>query len=171
MQRNLTYAGIFLVLVLLQVFLLNNIMLSIYCYPLIYIAFIIVLPLDMRPVWVVLLSALLGLVMDMATGQAGLNVIASTAVGFFRPMIVGAICGRNLGIDDSLPTPRRFTTKNLVGYVVAIVLLHSAIYFLMESLSLIHLLHTLLRMLLSGAIATVLVWYIVRLIIDRIFKN
>ncbi len=171
MQRNLTYAGIFLVLVLLQVFLLNNIMLSVYCYPLIYVAFVIVLPLDMRPVWVVLLSALMGLVIDMATGQAGLNVIATTAVGFFRPMIVSFICGRTLGIDDSLPTLRRFTTKNLVGYIVAMIMLHGVIYFMMESLSLMHMLHTLLRMLLSCSIAAVLVWYIVRLIIDRIFKN
>ena len=171
MQRNLTYAGIFLVLVLLQVFLLNNIMLSVYCYPLIYVAFVIVLPLDMRPVWVVLLSALMGLVIDMATGQAGLNVIATTAVSFFRPMIVSFICGRTLGIDDSLPTLRRFTTKNLVGYIVAMIMLHGVIYFMMESLSLMHMLHTLLRMLLSCSIAAVLVWYIVRLIIDRIFKN
>ena len=171
MQRNLTYAGIFLVLVLLQVFLLNNIMLSVYCYPLIYVAFVIVLPLDMRPVWVVLLSALMGLVIDMATGQAGLNVIATTAVGFFRPMIVSFIWGRTLGIDDSLPTLRRFTTKNLVGYIVAMIMLHGVIYFMMESLSLMHMLHTLLRMLLSCSIAAVLVWYIVRLIIDRIFKN
>ncbi len=171
MQRNLTYAGIFLVLVLLQVFLLNNIMLSVYCYPLIYVAFIIVLPLDMRPVWVVLLSALLGFVVDMATGQAGLNVIATTAVGFLRPMIVRVICGRSLGIDDSLPTLRRFTTKNLVGYIVAMVMLHGAIYFFVEALSWMHILHTLLRMLLSCTIATIIVWYIVRLIIDRIFKN
>ena len=75
MQRNLTYAGIFLVLVLLQVFLLNNIMLSVYCYPLVYIAFIIVLPLDMRPVWVVLLSALLGLVMDKITNISSIAMI------------------------------------------------------------------------------------------------
>ena len=92
MQRYFTYSGIFVVLVLLQVFLINNISLSAYCNPLIYIAFIIILPLDMRPVWVLLLSALLGLIIDLTTGMAGLNVVATTAVGFMRTAIVGLIC-------------------------------------------------------------------------------
>lgn len=171
MQRNLTYAGIFLTLVLLQVFLFDNISLSVYFHPLIYIAFVIILPLDMRPVWVLLLSALLGLTMDMATGQAGLNVIATTAVGFMRTAIVGLICGRSMGFDDTIPSLHRFTTKNLVGYVVAMVVVHSAIYFGMESLSMMHILHTLLRIVVSDVVAIFVVWYIVRLIIERILKS
>ncbi|MBP3289454.1 MAG: rod shape-determining protein MreD [Alistipes sp.] len=171
MQRNLTYVGIFLTLVLLQVFLFDNIALSVYFHPLIYIAFIIILPLDMRPVWVLLLSALLGLTVDMATGQAGLNVMSTTAVGFMRTAIVGLICGRSMGFDDTIPSLHRFTTKNLVGYVVAMVVVHSAIYFFMESLSMMHILHTLLRLVISDIVAVFVVWYIVRLIIERVLKN
>ena len=171
MQRNLTYVGIFLTLVLLQVFLFDNIALSVYFHPLIYIAFIIILPLDMRPVWVLLLSALLGLTVDMATGQAGLNVMSTPAVGFMRTAIVGLICGRSMGFDDTIPSLHRFTTKNLVGYVVAMVVVHSAIYFFMESLSMMHILHTLLRLVISDIVAVFVVWYIVRLIIERVFKN
>lgn len=171
MIRNLTYAGIFLTLVLLQVFLFDNIALSVYFHPLIYIAFVIILPLDMRPVWVLLLSALLGLTMDLATGQAGLNVIATTAVGFMRTAIVGLICGRSMGFDDTIPSLNRFTTKNLVGYVVAMVVVHSAIYFFMESLSVMHILHTLLRLAVSDVVSIFVVWYIVRLIIERILKS
>ena len=171
MQRNLTYVGIFLTLVLLQVFLFDNIALSVYFHPLIYIAFIIILPLDMPPVWVLLLSALLGLTVDMATGQAGLNVMSTTAVGFMRTAIVGLICGRSMGFDDTIPSLHRFTTKNLVGYVVAMVVVHSAIYFFMESLSMMHILHTLLRLVISDIVAVFVVWYIVRLIIERVLKN
>lgn len=171
MQRNLTYVGIFITLVLLQVFLFDNIALSVYFHPLIYIAFIIILPLDMRPVWVLLLSALLGLTVDMATGQAGLNVMSTTAVGFMRTAIVGLICGRSMGFDDTIPSLHRFTTKNLVGYVVAMVVVHSAIYFFMESLSMMHILHTLLRLVISDIVAVFVVWYIVRLIIERVLKN
>ena len=171
MQRNLTYAGIFLVLVLLQVFLFDNIALSVYFHPLIYIAFVIILPLDMRPVWVLLLSALMGLMMDMATGQAGLNVMATTAVGFMRTAIVGLICGRSMGFDDTIPSLNRFTTKNRIGYIVAMVVTHSAIYFGLESLSVMHLLHTLLRLVVSDIVAIFVVWYIVRLVIERILKS
>ena len=71
-------------LVLLQIFLVDNISLSVYFHPLIYVAFIILLPLDTRPVWTVLLSAALGLIIDSMTGMCGLNVISTTAVGFLR---------------------------------------------------------------------------------------
>ena len=125
----------------------------------------------MRPVWVLLLSALLGLTLDIFTGQAGLNVIATTAVGFMRTAIVGLICGRSMGFDDTIPSLHRFTTKNLIGYIVAMVVVHSIIYFGMESLSVMHIMHTLLRIIISDVVAIFIVWYIVRLVIERIFNS
>lgn len=171
MQRYVTYLGIFFVLVMLQIFLIDNISFSAYCHPLIYIAFIIVLPLDLRPVWVLLLSAALGLTIDMLTGYSGLNVIATTAVGFLRPSIANMACGRSFGFDEALPSLRRFTAKNLVMYVVAMIVTHSVIYFFMESLSVMHIFHTLLRIILSDIISFVIIWYVVKLIIERIVKN
>ena len=41
MHRYLTYAGVFVTLVLIQIFLIDNISLGIYFHPLIYIAFLI----------------------------------------------------------------------------------------------------------------------------------
>ena len=67
MQRYLSYVGMFIGVVLLQIFLIDNISLGIYFHPLIYVAFVILLPLGMQPVWVVLLSAMLGLTMDVMT--------------------------------------------------------------------------------------------------------
>lgn len=171
MQRFLTYTGIFVVLILLQVFLLDNLALSVYFHPLIYVAFIIVLPMDMRPVTVLLLSLLLGVVMDCITGQAGLNVMATAAVGFLRPTIVNLVCGRSSGFDDTVPSLHRFTTKNLVGYIFFMVLIHSTLFFMLESLSLMHFLHTLLRITISTLSAYIFVWYLVRIIVERIFKN
>ena len=66
----------FIGVVLLQIFLIDNISLGIYFHPLIYVAFIILLPLGMQPVWVVLLSAMLGLTMDVMTGMCGLILVA-----------------------------------------------------------------------------------------------
>ena len=171
MQRFLTYTGIFVVLVLLQVFLLDNLALSVYFHPLIYVAFVIVLPMDMRQVWVLLLATLMGLVMDLLTGQAGLNVMATAAVGFFRPTIVGLVCGRGSGFDDSVPSLHRFTHKNLMAYIFAVVLIHSTLFFVLESLSLMHILHTVIRVVVSSTTAFVIVWYLVKIIVERIFKN
>ena len=49
MYRTLQYAILFVVLVLLQVFLFSRIGISIYVHPLVYIAFILLLPIEIAP--------------------------------------------------------------------------------------------------------------------------
>ena len=112
MQKNLIYAGAFITLVLLQVFLIDNISLSVYFHPLIYVAFIILLPLDTKPIWLVGLSALLGLTIDVMTGMGGLNVIATTATGFLRSFVVKMVTGHALGTDASDSSLHRIPEKN-----------------------------------------------------------
>ncbi|MBR5484593.1 MAG: rod shape-determining protein MreD [Alistipes sp.] len=171
MQRYLSYIGMFIGVVLLQIFLIDNISLGIYFHPLIYVAFIILLPLDMLPVWVVLLSATLGLTMDMMTGMCGLNVIAATATGFARMAIIGFTSGLNTGVDDTIPALYRLPQKNLLTYIILMVLMHSIIYFVMESLSMAHMFHTLLRIVVSDVVCVVIVWYIVKLFVEKILNK
>lgn len=171
MQRYLSYIGMFIGVVLLQIFLIDNISLGIYFHPLIYVAFIILLPLDMLPVWVVLLSATLGLTMDMMTGMCGLNVIAATATGFARMAIIGFTSGLNTGVDDTIPALYRLPQKNLLTYIILMVLMHSIIYFVMESLSMAHMFHTLLRVIVSDVVCVVIVWYIVKLFVEKILNK
>ena len=171
MQRYLSYVGMFIGVVLLQIFLIDNISLGIYFHPLIYVAFVILLPLGMQPVWVVLLSAMLGLTMDVMTGMCGLNVIATTATGFARIAIIGFTSGLNTGVDDTIPALYRLPQKNLLTYIISMVLMHSIIYFVMESLSMAHLFHTLLRVIVSDVVCVVIVWYIVKLFVEKILNN
>ena len=170
-KNIISYAGVFVVAVLLQIFVLDNISLGVYFHPLLYSVFIILLPVDTKPVWVVLTSALLGVVMDAMTGTDGLNVIAATAVGFFRPLVINATCGRTVGPDDTLPALYRITTKSLAWYIGVMVMLHCAIFFFMETLSLRHLPHILLRLAVSGAATFLLAWYFVRLFIEKILTK
>lgn len=171
MQRYLSYIGMFFSVVLLQIFLIDNISLGIYFHPLIYVAFIILLPLDMLPVWVVLLSAMLGLTMDVMTGMCGLNVIATTATGFARLAIIGFTSGLNTGVDDTIPALYRLPQKNLLTYIISMVLIHSTIYFVVEALSMAHMFHTLLRIVVSDVVSVVMVWYIVKLFVEKILNK
>ena len=171
MQRYLSYIGMFFGVVLLQIFLIDNISLGIYFHPLIYVAFIILLPLDMLPVWVVLLSAMLGLTMDVMTGMCGLNVIATTATGFARLAIIGFTSGLNTGVDDTIPALYRLPQKNLLTYIISMVLIHSTIYFVVEALSMAHMFHTLLRIVVSDVVCVVIVWYIVKLFVEKILNK
>lgn len=171
MQKYLSYTGVFVTLVLVQIFLLDNIALSVYFHPLVYVAFIILLPLDTRPVWVMLLAALTGLTVDVLTGMGGLNVIAATAAGFLRPAVVNITCGRSAGPDESVPALHRLTTKNLAMYMTGMIALHSVIFFGMESLSLRHLLRMLLRLIVSDAASAVFIWYFIKLYTEKILNK
>ena len=168
MQKQILYAVAFLVLVMLQIFLLDNIALGLYFHPLIYTAFIIMLPLDLKHIWVMLLAALMGLTIDLLTGMGGLNVIASTAIGFMRPMLLNAAVGHNTSTDDTMPALHRLQPKNLAWYIILMVVVHSLLYFLLETLSLSNLHHTLLRLVVSDIAACVMIWSLVKLFTEKI---
>lgn len=171
MQKNLLYVGAFIILVLLQIFLLDNISLSLFFHPMIYIAFVIMLPLDYKPLWVLLLSTLMGFTIDMFTGMQGLNVIATTATGFLRPLMLRLAVGHATGADDSVPSLYRLSTKHLAWFIILMVTLHSIIFFMLESLSLNHLPYTLMRLVISAATSSLMSWYVVKLFTKKILNK
>ena len=77
MHRTLPYLALFAVVVLLQVFLFDNLSISIYLNPLVYVAFIALLPLDTPPIVLLLSGLATGVTMDLAMGAAGVNTIAT----------------------------------------------------------------------------------------------
>ena len=170
MKRYLSFAMLFVAVVLLQIYLFDNISLGIYFHPLIYSAFIILLPLKYNSGAVLLLSAFLGFVMDWLMGMAGLNVIAITTAGFVRPLLIKLICGYGGVLSEPFPMINRVGPKRLLMYIAGMVMVHCSTYFLVESLSLMHVMHTLLRIVVSGAASILVVWYIVRLFLDKIMR-
>ena len=56
MYRTVPYIVLFLILALLQIFLFDNLSISIYLCPLVYIGFIVLLPIDAPPVAVLFLG-------------------------------------------------------------------------------------------------------------------
>lgn len=168
MQKYISYTLAFISLVILQIFLIDNISLGLYFHPLIYVAFVIMLPLDMKHIWVMLLSAAMGFVIDMLTGMGGLNVIAATAVGFMRPVLLNAAIGHNTSADDTMPALHRMQPKSLLWYIILMIVVHSLIYFFLEAMSLSNLHHTALRMVISDIVAVGLVWYMIKLFTEKI---
>ena len=168
MQKYISYTLAFISLVILQIFLIDNISLGLYFHPLIYVAFVIMLPLDMKHIWVMLLSAAMGFVIDMLTGMGGLNIIAATAVGFMRPVLLNAAIGHNTSADDTMPALHRMQPKSLLWYIILMIVVHSLIYFFLEAMSLSNLHHTALRMVISDMVAVGLVWHMIKLFTEKI---
>ena len=163
MYRILEYAGLYVVMVLLQIFLFSRIGVSVYIHPLAYIAFILLLPMDLLPLWGLLLALMLGVTMDFFMATAGVNTIATLFVAFCRPTVLNLLVGKDEVHDGGIPNVNRLGLKVFMRYALVIVVLHGLTFFLFESLSLRFFYVTLLRIVLSAAVTLILVYLCQRL--------
>lgn len=105
MYRTLQYALLFLVAALLQIFLFNNLSLSVYLNPLVYVVFIALLPMETTPIRMLLAGLAMGLAMDWTMGAAGVNTIATVFVAFVRIHLLNFVCGKE-NVHDGGRAPR-----------------------------------------------------------------
>ena len=153
MHRTLPYLALFAVVVLLQVFLFDNLSISIYLNPLVYVAFI-----------VLLLSGLAtGVTMDLAMGAAGVNTIATLLIAFTRPTLLGLLYPRDDIREGGIPSTGRLGNRVFLNYLIVLVLVHHAVFFSLEALSWAHIVRTIVRTVASGAVSVAFIWVIARI--------
>lgn len=168
MYRTLQYALLFLVAALLQIFLFNNLSLSVYLNPLVYVVFIALLPMETSPLVMLMAGLAMGLTMDWTMGAAGVNTIATVFIAFVRIHILNFVCGKENVHDGGVPSPRRMGEKSFLIYLSLIVVLHNAIFFYTEALSWSHALLTLLRLGVSAAVGILFCWLITQVFTNRL---
>ena len=149
MHRTLPYISLFVVTVLLQVFLFDNLSISIYLNPLVYVAFVALLPLDTPPVVLLASGLAIGVTMDFAMGAAGVNTIATYTRDDLR--------------EGGVPCAGRLGRRVFLNYLIVLVLLHHAVFFSLEALSWMHVVRTLVRIVVSGAVSVAFIWIIARI--------
>lgn len=150
----------FLILVLLQVLILNNIQLSGYINPYIYILFILTLPFN-TPKWALLvLGFLLGLSIDLFTHTVGMHASATVFLAFLRPGLLNSMEPRGGYEPDSNPSIQDFGLGWFFKYAALSVLAHHLFLFYIEVFKLEGFFQTLSRALLSGLFSLVLILFI-----------
>ena len=168
MYRTIQYVLLFLVAAALQIFLFNNLSLSAYLNPLVYVVFIALLPMECSPLAMLLNGVAMGVAMDWTMGAAGVNTIATVFIAFIRIHLLNFVCGKENVHDGGVPSSRRLGDKNFLKYLTLVVLIHNAIFFYMEALSWSHALLTLLRMCTSAAVGVLFCWLIAQLFTNRL---
>lgn len=163
MHRTLPYLALFVVVVLLQVFLFDNLSISIYLNPLVYVAFIALLPLDTPPIVLLLSGLAMGVTMDFAMGAAGVNTIATLLIAFARPTLLGLLYTRDDVREGGVPSTGRLGNRVFLNYIIVLVLIHHAVFFSLEALSWAHIVRTLVRTVASGAVSVAFIWAIARI--------
>ena len=146
----------FIFLILIQVFLLDNIQFMGYINPMIYVLFILLLPVRF-PRWALLISAFaMGLIIDIFSNTAGMHAFALVFAAFLRAPVINIFTSIDEG---SNPTPsfHTFGVSPFIKYVITIVLLHHITLFLLESFSFLNLSLIIPKILISSAITILLV--------------
>jgi rod shape-determining protein MreD len=143
------YAFIFVVLVLVQVLILNQVQFSGYINPYIYVLFIMLLPLS-SPRYVILVMAfLMGMAIDIFSGSLGVHAFATVFVAYFRVYIIRLITNREEDQND-YPGLAQNGFSWFLSYTIWVVLVHHFVLFYIEVFTLKEFLNTFYRIVLSS---------------------
>jgi hypothetical protein len=136
MRNFLIYAGLFVVAIVAQLFVFDSIRVSIWFNPLVYIAFIALLPVGTNPVWVVLLGLLSGLFMDFFEGTAGLHTAATLFTAVMRRRIMKLSLGaETVNVETAMPSAKLLGQSKFLRYMAAVVVFHCIVFFSLEALT------------------------------------
>ena len=153
----LKYSIVFIVAVLLQVLIFNNILILRVIAPFFYILFIILLPFNTPRALLLFLSFVLGLTIDIFTNTPGVHASACLLTGFLRPGVLQLISSRETLESVIAPRVGNMGFQWFTGYVTFLVIIHHFFLFFIEAFTFEGFLITLLRVILSSVLSVVLI--------------
>ena len=122
----------FILLLVLQVLVLNNIQLSGFINPYLYVLFILILPFE-TPRWFLLLLAFsLGMVVDLFSHTPGMHTSATVFMAFLRPYVLEFISPRDGYETETYPILRYYGLSWFLKYTAILVLAHHLFLFYVE---------------------------------------
>ncbi len=134
MNKRFYYIITGIILVLLQVFILNNILLFGYVNPYIYIAFIFFFPLKRDRFLFLFFSFLMGLFVDFFSDSGGIHAFATLFIAFTRLFFIKTIFKKSDG-DFPFFNLKEEPFGKFFNYVVILTITHHFILFLLENFS------------------------------------
>jgi rod shape-determining protein MreD len=144
-------AGRFIILILFQVLVLNNIQFSGFVNPFMYVLFILLLPFE-TPRWVLLVSGfLLGLSVDIFSNTLGLHASATLFMAFLRPYVLRVISPRDGYETGTYPRVFYYGITWFLNYAIILVFAHHLFLFYLEVFRFSEFFRTLLRVILSSS--------------------
>lgn len=150
-----SYSLTFILLVLLQVLVLNNMHLSFLLNPYVYILFILLLPFE-TPGWAVLsLAFFLGLIMDAFSNTPGLHSMAIVLMAFSRKYLLQVMAPRDGYDQGQYP---HYSNMGLVWFIIyagILILIHHLCLFTLEDFRLSYFPTALGKSILSGIFSLV----------------
>jgi rod shape-determining protein MreD len=148
---------LFFLLVFLQIWLFNSIHLCGLATPLLYIYFLIKMPVNMGRNTVLILSALMGLIIDIFEYTSGLNMLSLVIVGFSRYYLLKLFVPRDV-FDIFTPSFTSLGKLLFMRYAGTLALIHALILYVIESFTLFDPFMLLLRIVSSFILTTLFIF-------------
>jgi hypothetical protein len=140
----------FVLLVLLQVIIVQNINLGAYIILFPYVLFVLMLPFEANKHLVLFVSFLLGVVIDFFYDSSGIHTSACTLIGFVRPYVLKYIAPRD-GYDIGVsPVVQDMGMEWFIRYAGTLIVLHHFFVFYLEIFRFSAFFSTFLRVILSS---------------------
>ena len=167
-MRTRAYIMLTLVVLFVQVIVLNNLSVSPLVAPMVYIVLILLMPIDSSQWKMLGAGLLLGVLMDITMGTAGLNTIVTLPIAFFRRPLLFVLSGlSSISTEEGMPSVKRLGLR-FHRYFVVMVSLHSLLFYFVEWLSFDNFGTLLLRILCSTLCSLVLDYIIISLFMKRL---
>ena len=158
MDSNLKNGFRFVLLILIQVLILNNVYLSGYINPFVYLLIIMLLPFNIDRIWLLLIGFATGLTLDLLSGGViGLHAASATLAAFVRPYLIQLISSQREFDSNITPSLKDMGFRWFFGYTFLFTLIHHFYYFLLEKFSFNGFGTTLWRILLSAIVSTAVI--------------
>ena len=150
------YGVMFVVLVLAQVLLFNQVHFRGFLTPFIYILFIMLLPVSTPRYLLLIFGVLTGLSVDVFSNSLGMHAAATTFLAFIRPWVIRAISNRD---EDRLEYPglKQNTFTWFLYYTIFMVFSHHLVLFYLEFFTFTNFLVTLFRVFLSSLFSVIII--------------
>lgn len=139
----------FLLLVFLQVLLFNNIQISGYINPYVYVMFILLLPFE-TPSWLLLvISFALGISVDLFSSTLGMHASASVFMAYLRPFVLNVLSQREVYDSGTTPSISSYGFSWFLKYSLSLIFFHHLFLFFIEVFSFKNFTETITRIFLS----------------------
>lgn len=134
-KEVLKFAVLFILIILLQVLICNHIALFNVAVPIVFIYFIIRLPIDFSKGWLFTLAFFMGLIVDIFADTPGVNALASTLLASFKRPVFYAYVPKDDKTIYMSPTVSSLGISTYCKYLVTMVGLYCLMVFTIEYFS------------------------------------
>ena len=148
--------GRYIVIMLLQVLLFNQLQLWGACHPYVYILCLLMMPISLPHSVDMLIGAGVGIIMDIFCNSLGVHTASCILIMFIRPYLIGAIVNDKDRLNEQISL-RAIGMEAMIKYVVILVIIHHLTVFSLAAWSWHHIGFILLETIVSSIVTIVMI--------------